>query len=166
MKTLCLILASVFGIGFIPYAPGTAGSLLASILFVILYRPPYGEENEWQLALLGIAIILLILGTIVSWKTARTLGKKDPKQVVIDEVLGVTVAYLFLPKTYLVVISGFIIFRLLDIIKPFPAYQAQRLPGGLGIMMDDLIAGIYTNLLIRFIWSNQIATSLSIPDLF
>jgi len=166
IKYISLFFGTGFGIGYIRYAPGTFGSLLAMLLFVIFYHPLAGDESLWQSYYLGIVIALLVFGTIVSWAAEYSLNKDDPKEIVIDEILGMAVTFLFLPKTYLVVILGFALFRLLDIIKPFPAYQSQRVPFGLGIMLDDLIAGIYSNLLIRLILGSRLYSGIKIPDLF
>ncbi|MBN1233498.1 MAG: phosphatidylglycerophosphatase A [Candidatus Coatesbacteria bacterium] len=161
MKYLSLIFSTFFGIGYIKVAPGTFGSLSASILYLILYNPRAGDESNAEFNLLVITCILFILGTVFSWIAARSLNDKDPQIIVIDEVLGMAVTYLFLPKTIPVIVTGFILFRLLDIIKPFPAFQAQNLPGGLGIMCDDLFAGVYANLILRVLINSSIFKSFS-----
>jgi phosphatidylglycerophosphatase A len=136
---LSYILATGFGSGYAPIAPGTAGSLLALILYILFPLTPW-----WWLGItLLTAIIGIPTGTYVEGQT-----KKDPGIVVIDEMAGQWLSLLFLPRTIPVFIAGFLLFRILDIVKPFPANSSQNLKGGLGIMLDDLIAGIYTNILI------------------
>jgi phosphatidylglycerophosphatase A len=109
--------------GYCPVAPGTAASAL-------------------------IASVLFFLGVFVSGQAEGYWGK-DASRIVIDEIVGFLAAVLFLPKFPLMVILGFFIFRFLDIVKPFPAHRSQRLSGGWGVMVDDLVVGSYTNLLLR-----------------
>ena len=136
---LSYILATGVGSGYAPIAPGTAGSLLALILYILFPLTPW-----WWLGITILtAIIGIMTGTYVEGQT-----KKDPGIVVIDEMAGQWLSLLFLPRTIPVFIAGFLLFRILDIVKPFPANSSQNLKGGLGIMLDDIIAGIYTNFLI------------------
>jgi phosphatidylglycerophosphatase A len=140
---LSYILATGFGSGYAPLAPGTAGSLLALLIYIYLPLPPW-----WWL-------IIIILTSITGVKTGTYVEKratKDPAIVVIDEMAGQWLSLLFLPRTIPVFVAAFLIFRVLDIVKPFPANSSQKLKGGLGIMLDDLIAGIYTNILIWGGW--------------
>jgi len=134
---LSYILATGFGSGYAPLAPGTAGSLLALLIYLFLPLTPWW----WLLIIIVTSFAGIKTGTYVENRT-----KKDPGIVVIDEMAGQWLSLLFLPRTIPVFIAAFFIFRVLDIIKPFPANSAQELNGGLGIMLDDVIAGIYTNL--------------------
>lgn len=131
------ILATGFGTGYSPYASGTAGSLAALLIFIFIPLSDY----IW----LGIIILMFIIGIWASETVERERGT-DPAIVVIDEFVGQWIALLFLPQMVWIFVADFLVFRLLDIIKPFPAADLEELGGGLGIMLDDLIAGIYTNI--------------------
>jgi phosphatidylglycerophosphatase A len=131
------LLATGFGIGYSPYGSGTAGSLAALLIFIFIPL----SDPIW----LGITILMFIIGIRVSGTVEREKGT-DPAVVVIDEFVGQWVALLFLPRIVWIYVADFLIFRLLDIIKPFPAADLEELNGGLGIMLDDIIAGIYTNI--------------------
>lgn len=139
MKTnkLKYLLATGFGTGYSPYASGTVGSLAACLLFIFIPLDDY----IW----LAISIAMFFIGIWVSGIVEKDIGK-DPGIVVIDEFVGQWIALLFLPKTIWILIAGFLVFRILDIIKPFPAADLEELDGGVGIMLDDVIAGIYTNI--------------------
>ena len=139
MKTnkLKYLLATGFGTGYSPYASGTVGSLAAWLLFIFIPLDDY----IW----LAISIAMFFIGIWVSGIVEKDIGK-DPGIVVIDEFVGQWIALLFLPKTIWILIAGFLVFRILDIIKPFPAADLEELDGGVGIMLDDVIAGIYTNI--------------------
>jgi phosphatidylglycerophosphatase A len=116
-------------------APGTVGSL---VTLVIVWLVPF---NTAALAytLIGVTVI----GIWAAHRVETALGKKDPALIVIDEVAGMLLSVLLLPRTIPVLFSAFLLFRLFDIWKPFPAHESQALSGGLGVMLDDLIAGIY-----------------------
>ena len=136
------LVATGAGSGYAPFAPGTAGSLVGLLLFWPLSRLPFA----WQV---GVTLALFLLGTLAATQVAGRLGLKDPGIVVVDEVVGQWVSLLLLPLTPLTVVLGFLLFRLLDVLKPWPARDFERLPGGWGIMADDVMAGIYANLLVR-----------------
>jgi len=137
-------LATGFGSGYSPIAPGTAGSAVGLLLFVPLSLLP-------PLVQLAVTIAVFVVGVLASTHVARLLARKDPGVVVIDEVVGVWVSLLFLPFTAAVALLAFLLFRLLDMVKPFPARQFEALPDGLGIMADDVMAAVYVNLLLRVI---------------
>lgn len=144
----CTLLASVFGAGFIPFAPGTFGTLAAALAYLALPSLFFSVQWLWiyALALLG----LFLLGVALSTQAEKKLGTDAP-QIVIDEFVGFYVAVLLLPKSLLIAIYAFALFRVFDIAKPFPINRSQRLPQGWGVMVDDLIAGIYANAIIRVI---------------
>lgn len=132
---LAFFVASAGGAGYSPVAPGTAGSLVALAgLWLIPFTPP---------------VLWLTLAAVVAagiWAGARVervLGRKDPGVIVIDEVAGMIVSVLGLPRTLPVLIAAFLLFRIFDVWKPFPADRSQRITGGVGVMADDLIAGAY-----------------------
>jgi phosphatidylglycerophosphatase A len=135
-------LASLFGIGFIPGCPGTAGSLFG-LLFVWLA----GNQALFFL----ITLFSCFLAFLVAGKAEKLLGQKDSKQIVIDELAGILVTFLFVPKVFSFLVVGFFLFRLFDIIKVFPANRLEKKKGSLGIVGDDLIAGVYANLVLQFL---------------
>lgn len=138
-------LGSGFFTGYIPFASGTFGSLAASIIYFIIP----GSENI--LLLSGLIIIFFIYGVYVSHKFENVYGK-DPAECTIDEVVGTWIALLNIPKSFLLVVISFFIWRALDIIKPFPARKSESLPGGWGIMVDDVISAFYTFLIMQILY--------------
>jgi phosphatidylglycerophosphatase A len=141
-KYLAYLFATGFGTGYIPLAPGTAGSLLALVLFWIF---PFGNIT-WLIICLLFLIIGLWAGSVVEKEEG-----KDPGIIVIDEMVGQWCALLFLPLNIPLLIASFFLFRAFDIIKPFPARKSEDLKGGAGIMIDDIIAGIYANIILQII---------------
>lgn len=147
MKPLAVFLASFGYVGYFPIAPGTAGSAAALPLFYLLrwFGVPWVE-------LVAIAAVFVI-GVWAAQGTEVALGRKDPGLVVIDEVLGMLITLALLPVSIWGVLLGFLLFRALDVIKPYPAAQLEHLHGGLGIMADDAVAGLYSHILLRVcIW--------------
>ena len=134
--------ATGFGAGYSPVAPGTAGSLVGLLLFWPLVGRPWAQ-------VLTATVLVVMVGTAAGDHVARRLGRKDPGLVVVDEVAGQWVSLLFLPTGLGITAAAFFLFRLMDVLKPWPARDLERLPGGLGIMADDVMAGIYANLLVR-----------------
>ncbi|OGL05437.1 MAG: hypothetical protein A3I03_15525 [Candidatus Rokubacteria bacterium RIFCSPLOWO2_02_FULL_68_19] len=133
---LAFAIATAGGAGLAPVAPGTAGSFFAALL---LWLIPFSTFS------LGVTLICVTLAGI--WAGGRIehlSGRRDPGLIVIDEVAGMMLSVLTLPRTVGVLLVAFFCFRVLDIVKPFPAGEAQSLPGGFGVIMDDLIAGVYT----------------------
>ena len=121
--------------GYIPFAPGTFGSIVALSIYLIP-----GMENPT--ILLVLISLFSVIGIPIGTKFEALYGK-DPKQCTIDEMVGMWITLLFIPKKIWFIILAFIIWRVLDIVKPFPANIAEKLEGGLGIMLDDIIAAIY-----------------------
>jgi len=141
-----VLLATGFQLGRMPYAPGTVGSL-ASLLAFLPFR-----HLPWMVHLSLIAP-LFALGVFAADRAEVALAAKDPPAVIIDEVIGCWVALLAIPPHWATLLSAFALFRLFDIWKPFPADRVARISGGWGIMLDDLVAGIYANLSLRvFLW--------------
>jgi phosphatidylglycerophosphatase A len=132
---VALLLATAFGAGYSPIAPGTAGSAVA---LLILWLVPFSP--------MGLIVFLLgvtFFGTWAAHVAEAAIGDKDPGVIVIDEVAGMTLSVLVLPLTLPVLLAGFVLFRIFDVVKPFPANRLQALAGGVGVMIDDLIAGLY-----------------------
>jgi phosphatidylglycerophosphatase A len=136
------MVATAFGAGYSPFAPGTAGSAVGLLLFWPLHHLPLGAQ-------LAAVAALYFAGVAASTRVARGLGVEDPGLVVVDEVVGMWTSLLLLPFTPWTAAAGFVLFRVMDVFKPYPARQFESLPGGWGIMTDDLMAGIYANLLLR-----------------
>lgn len=133
MKKIIAFLASGLGLGYIPFAPGTFGTLLG--LFLAMVSP----DNILLISFISIA------GIWLAHEAEKIFGEHDSPKIVIDEVAG----YLIGAYHYngLSLIYVFFIFRIFDILKPFPIKQLQKLPGGMGVMVDDLAAGVLTNLI-------------------
>jgi phosphatidylglycerophosphatase A len=143
MSRLALVLATFGSVGYFPIAPGTAGSLAGLAL--------YGILRAVGISLIDIAaIVFLTLAGI--WSATRAealLGRSDPGPVVIDEVVGMLVSLALLPVGFGGAVIGFVLFRVFDVIKPWPAGRLEGLSGGLGIMSDDVMAGVYVNVALR-----------------
>jgi phosphatidylglycerophosphatase A len=136
------VVATGFGAGYSPIAPGTAGSLVGLLLFWPLRDLP----PAYQICILA---AVFLAGTAAAAWVARAAGIEDPGIVVVDEVVGMWTSLLFLPFTLGTAALAFVLFRVLDIVKPYPARDLESLPGGWGIMSDDLMAGVYANLTLR-----------------
>jgi phosphatidylglycerophosphatase A len=138
-----MILATGFGTGYGPIAPGTWGSLPGLAFAFGLDRWAGG----W--AVLGGALFFAVAGVWAASRAEVLLGEKDPGRVVVDEIAGQMVALLFLPMTVPILVIAFFVFRVLDVFKPWPARRLEDLPGGSGIMADDLMVGLYANLILH-----------------
>jgi phosphatidylglycerophosphatase A len=135
-------IATGFGSGYSPFAPGTAGSAVGLLLF-------------WPMRAAGptvqVAVIVagFFVGVVACTRLARRIRRKDPGLAVWDEVVGMWTTMALLPFTPLTAAAGFVLFRIMDVVKPWPARQLEALPDGWGIMTDDLFAGIYAHLALR-----------------
>ncbi|HUX10927.1 MAG TPA: phosphatidylglycerophosphatase A [Terriglobia bacterium] len=136
-------IATVAGAGYFPIAPGTVGSAVGVGVVAVLGLIPLAPG--WRNALLGlVAGLIFLLGVWAAGQSEKFFGRTDPGHVVIDEVAGQMVTFLLCPHAaWKFLLAGFVLFRIFDITKPFPAGRAERLAGGWGIMVDDLIAGAY-----------------------
>ncbi len=139
-----LVLSSCFGVGLIPVAQGTFGTLAAVPLAMALAHlsPVAGSY---------VLFFFILLAVWVSARSAGALEKEDPGEVVIDEVAGFLLTLFLLPTTAFNLCLGFILFRLFDILKPYPIRRLEKIGGGAGIVLDDLLAGIYANVCIRIV---------------
>jgi phosphatidylglycerophosphatase A len=144
-EKLALCLASWFGVGLMPGAPGTFGTLMAVPLVLVLSH--LGEFYE------GLALIFLV--PLAVWSSSigeRCLGRNDPPEVVVDEVAGFLLTLFLLPLSWLTLCLGFVLFRFFDIAKPFPIRWFElKLRGGTGVVLDDLMAAVYANLSLRLL---------------
>ena len=141
-----MIIATGFYSGNLPKAPGTWGSLVGLLLFFILHAlslPAY----------LAVVAGLFVIGSFAAGEAEKILDNSDPGVVVIDEIVGMLITMIAVPATPLFMILGFALFRIFDIWKPFPVgFVDQRFHGGLGIMLDDVVAGIYSLLILQLLF--------------
>jgi phosphatidylglycerophosphatase A len=138
-------LASFGYVGFAPVAPGTVGAA-AAIPFFLLLRLAHSPSLE-----LAVCAVIVVVGAWSARLAEQALGVEDPGPVVIDEVVGMLVSLLFLPGTWPVILAAFLAFRIFDIVKPWPAGRLEHVPGGWGVMADDVMAGIYANLAVQLL---------------
>ncbi len=136
-RTFLVLAATLGGLGFLTRMPGTLGSAAACI-FYVLFPVPW-----WGILALG------VLGTWVAGACARAMGEEDPGSIIVDEAVGMWVSLYALPAS--LSLPAFFLFRVVDILKPFPVSAAERLPGGVGIMADDVVGGVMVNLFLQFL---------------
>lgn len=137
------IVGSGFYSGYIPFAPGTFGSLVALAIYLV---PSF--QNYY------VIVTFIVVGFLIGIPLGNYFEEKygkDPKQFTFDEFIGTWIAFLFLPQTIELIVFTFVTWRLFDIVKPFPANRAESINGGLGIMLDDVISGMYS-LIIMYIF--------------
>jgi phosphatidylglycerophosphatase A len=149
VKSFLLQLATFFGVGNIPFAPGTFGTLAAIPLCLVFMK-----MGAWFY--MGFTIFLIPISIISADLYEKDLGEghHDLPQVVIDEVVGFLITMTWLPITWKSFLAGFILFRILDILKPFPiGMMDKKIPGGLGVVADDVAAGIIANILLQIIYT-------------
>ena len=145
MKFFSKMISSFFGIGFFPVAPGTLASLITILIYkYVLY------QLKWPF-MLSLFLVIYLLGVVASSKYVSISGKHDPGEVVIDEVLGQLVALFLLRPSWIMVLSAFFLFRFFDIIKPLFIKKAEKFSKGWGIMLDDIVAGIYTSIILNIV---------------
>ncbi len=131
--------------GYVPVGSGTAGALLG----MAVYLAEFHFFGRWSWAVNLLVVLAVLYPSIrLCDDGERFFGKKDPSEVVLDEVVGYWVTVLFYPFSWKIAVIGFFLFRAMDIVKPYPIRRLEHLKGGLGIMMDDCIAGVYANLVI------------------
>jgi phosphatidylglycerophosphatase A len=146
MKHFILLLATGFGVGYSPIAPGTLGTLVAIVIYHFLSEIP---SPLYEITLVG----FLFLSVWVSGNAEIFFDKKDDQRIVIDEIIGFLVTMLWVPKTIRFVIIGFFLFRFFDILKPFPIRRLEKgFKGGFGVVLDDVVAGVYANIVLRLIF--------------
>jgi phosphatidylglycerophosphatase A len=168
---------TTFGVGYLPLAPGTYGSavgvaiyLLADWLFadffplvlfgVLGFSRQTGLLDAWAHAIILIAFLLFcLLGIWAAGRSTQLLGNSDPPQAVVDEVIGQLIVFLFVPfgLKWPFILAGFLLFRLFDIWKPYPIDSLQKLPGGIGVCADDILAGVYAGVCLAIIYAVNIS---------
>lgn len=144
MNLISRLIATGLFVGYVPFAPGTAGSILG----LFLYWAIPGTES---FGLLAAILLLFLLGVWSAKAVEQVTGVEDNQIIVIDEIVGVLVTLMFFEKSFTWLVVGCILFRFFDIVKLYPARRAEELPGGWGVMLDDVVAGIYSLLSLRTI---------------
>ena len=153
------LLFTGFFSGYVPFAPGTMGTIVAMGIYFLEYLI-FGEMC--RIVNLAAVVILFYPSIIICSEGEKFFGKKDPPQVVFDEFMGYWVSVLIFPFNWKIAVLAFLIFRLFDIFKPFPVNKSERFNGGFGILIDDIIAGIYTNLVVSCIYYGSKYSGLQI----
>ena len=143
MTRLAVILATAGYAGYFPIAPGTIGSAVGVLVYLLVW---WTGSPVVEVALIALTFAA---GTWAATHAERFFGGIDPGPVVIDEVLGMLVTLAFIPVGWTGILAGFVLFRVFDVIKPYPANRLEKFHGGFGIMADDAMAGIYANLALR-----------------
>jgi phosphatidylglycerophosphatase A len=140
-RSVPLAFATVFGVGYIPFAPGTFGSAAGLLVWWLL---PASAGAQ------AVAIVaLFVIGSWSSGVAERHFSTTDPSHVVVDEVMGMLITLFLNPVGAWGAVGGFLLFRAADVVKPFPANRLEALPGGVGVMADDAMAAVYANLALR-----------------
>jgi phosphatidylglycerophosphatase A len=142
MTHLIIFLASGAYTGFSPIAPGTVGTLVGILIYLLL---PYQHPS------LYFSLVLLSIGAAIWLAQAGEIifGAPDSRRIVIDEIVGFLVAMFLLPSSWGYIVAAFFIYRAFDVIKPPPIERLEALPGGFGVVLDDVLAGVYTNLVLQ-----------------
>ena len=145
MNRFFLIIATGFGVGYSPVAPGTLGTLVAIPIHYFLSDIP---SPLYEITLIG----FFFLSVWISENAQIFFGKKDDQRIVIDEIIGFLITMLWVPKTVPFIIIGFFLFRFFDILKPFPIRLLEKgLKGGYGVVLDDVAAAVYANIILHLI---------------
>jgi phosphatidylglycerophosphatase A len=142
---LAVFVATVAYCGYFPIAPGTVGSAAGLLVYALV---GYARSSTLEVALI---LALFAVGVWAGTVAERYFGGVDPGPIVIDEVVGMLITLAFIPVGWSGALAGFVLFRIFDVIKPYPAGRFERLHGGLGVMADDAMAAVYANLSLRLI---------------
>ncbi len=138
---LIKLISSSFYLGFIPFAPGTFGALFGLGIYLLIY--------SHQIIYIFVTLFIILLGFLSCGRAEKIFGRKDARQIVIDEASGLLVAFYLIPAKIFYLAAGFILYRFFDILKPFPLRKLEKLNGSAGIMLDDIGAAVYTNLILQ-----------------
>jgi phosphatidylglycerophosphatase A len=145
MRNIVLFVATGAGSGYAPIASGTVGSGVGLLLYALLARLPITGY-------VAAVVVTTAVGTWAADRAERIFGRKDDGRITIDEIAGMLLSLVALPVRVDVAVVGFFLFRLFDIVKPPPCRACERMGGGLGVMADDLVAGLYANLVGQLLW--------------
>jgi phosphatidylglycerophosphatase A len=141
-KEIILFIAQGGYAGRFPVAPGTAGTVVGILLYLLIMGLP-------AIGYLVVCVLAAGIGTWAAGEAEKLLGKKDAPSIVIDEIAGFLLAMFMIPPTWGAIIAGFFVFRFFDILKPWPLRNLEKMHGGAGVMLDDIGAGIYTNIVLQ-----------------
>jgi len=150
MKYIHILIATTFGAGFSPVAPGTAGAIVGGAFLWLFHQLEWFPTYPNPLVFIVLIVIVALLGIYATNKLEQEWGK-DPSKVVIDELVGVWIAMVFVPFSWLNLLLAFGLFRFFDIAKPLGVRKMEQFKGGVGVMADDVLAGIYANLALQLI---------------
>lgn len=142
-RSIILFIAQGAYAGRVPVAPGTAGTLVGVCIFLAM-------KGLAPAHYLAVCVLMFLVGTWFSGQAEILLGRKDSASIVIDEIAGYLVAMFLVPSGWMYIVCGFLLFRVFDIMKPWPLKRLEAIHGGLGVMLDDLGAGVYTNIVLQF----------------
>ena len=164
---------TTFGVGYLPLAPGTYGSAVGVLIYLIFASIEgranfYSSQNNWADAQITawihavnliLFLLFCLLGIWAANRAVKIFQNKDPQQAVVDEVIGQLITFLFVPfdLSWRFVFAGFILFRLFDIWKPYPIDSLQNLPAGIGVCADDILAGVYAGTCLALIYAVRIS---------
>lgn len=141
MKHIVKLLSSFFYLGYSPIAAGTVGSAVGCVLYLFLPKSP-----------LPLALVIVggfLVGVFLCSSAEEIYGRKDPPVIICDEIVGMWVALFLLPVSIPWVLSAFVLFRIFDVFKPYPAAKLEKTRGGWGVMLDDIVAAVYANLILQ-----------------
>jgi phosphatidylglycerophosphatase A len=160
---------TTWGVGYLPIAPGTFGSMVAVAIYLGIERLLPTIESSvfhvahnaastiaWEQSAIAVALaVFVLIGIWASGRAIHLLGNSDPPQAVVDELIGQFITFLFVPfgLSWPLVLAGFLLFRIFDIWKPFPINDLQILPGGIGVCADDIIAGVYAGICLAVVYA-------------
>ncbi len=144
MKYFVFFWATGFGVGFSPIVPGTMGTLVAIPVYYFLSSISF---PLYELTLLS----FFFFSSWISGQAEQYWCRKDDRRIVIDEIMGFLITMLWIPKSFSLILLGFLLFRFFDILKPFPIRRLERAKSGYGVVLDDVLAGIYSNIVLHLI---------------
>jgi phosphatidylglycerophosphatase A len=147
LKTLAVVVGTGLYSGYFPFYSGTAGSAAGLVLYLILVWT--GAIGTGLYAGWAIALAAIFAAGVPAAGACERLFGEDSKRIVVDEVWGMLISMVLLPPTWYWILPAFVLFRFFDVVKPFPARRAERVGGGLGVMLDDGVAGLYTCLVLH-----------------
>jgi phosphatidylglycerophosphatase A len=145
--------SSLLFVGYFPFMSGTVGSAVAvGVLWLVHQRYPALFGPQYVLAHWLVLLGLVALSIMLSADAGELFGSEDPRQVVIDEFAGQMITFFLMPLSWRVLVLGFVLFRFFDVVKPFPVYTMEEIRGGVGITMDDVVAGVCANISLMAIY--------------
>ena len=148
MKYIHILIATTFGAGFSPLAPGTAGAMVGCVFLWLFHQMQWFSTFPNPLTFVVLIIVVALIGIYATNKLEKEWGE-DPSKVVIDELIGIWITMILVPFSWLNLLLAFGLFRFFDIAKPLGVKKMEQFKGGLGVMADDVLAGIYANLALQ-----------------